>query len=103
MHLRNFVKQTLGNRLKHVMNFTRHVQCRIKIGKVFFLRKGMCSRDLHVTVTTISVVKIKHFHFYAKADSMCEYCNELCDQYHLTQCTVRKVSLQEAATIFKKY
>jgi hypothetical protein len=59
MHLTNFVKQTLQNRLKYVMNFTRHVQCRIKIGKVYFLKTGMlCLRDLHVMVTTISFVKI---------------------------------------------
>jgi protein tyrosine phosphatase len=30
------------------------------------------------------------------------YCNESCDQYHLTQCTVKKVSLREAEKIFKK-
>jgi hypothetical protein len=48
--------------------------------------------------------KNKHFHFDVKADyCMCEYCNESCDQYHLNQCTVRKVSLREAAKIIKKY
>jgi hypothetical protein len=47
--------------------------------------------------------KNKHFHFDAKADCMCEYCNESCDQYHINQCTVKKVSLREAAKIIKKY
>jgi hypothetical protein len=39
--------------------YTTYVQCRIKIGKVYFLKTGMCLRDLHVMVTTISFVKIK--------------------------------------------
>jgi len=47
--------------------------------------------------------KNKNFHFDAKADCLCEYCNELCDQYHINQCTVKKVSLREAAKIIKKY
>jgi hypothetical protein len=42
--------------------------------------------------------KNRNFHFDAKADCLCEYCNELCDQ-----CTVKKVSLREAAKIIKKY
>jgi hypothetical protein len=58
MHLTNFVKQTLGNRLKYVMNFIENVRCRINIGKVYFLKTGMCLRDLHVMVTTISFVQI---------------------------------------------
>jgi hypothetical protein len=113
MHLTNFVKQTLQNRLKYVMNFTRHVQCRIKIGKVYFLKTGMCLRDLHVMVNEIKInlnlnlnhylfCKNKHFHFDAKADCMCEYCNGSCDQYHINQCRVKKVSLREAAKIIKK-
>jgi hypothetical protein len=61
MHLANFVKQTLENRLKYVMNSTRHVQCRIKIGKAYFLKTGMCLRDLHVMVTTICFAKINIF------------------------------------------
>jgi hypothetical protein len=43
------------------MNFKRHVQSRIKIGKVYLLWTEMCSRDLHVVyvvVTTISLLKI---------------------------------------------
>jgi hypothetical protein len=47
--------------------------------------------------------KNQNFHFEAKAECMCEYCNESCDQYHLTKCTVKKVSLREAAKIIKKH
>jgi len=39
----------------------------------------------------------RNFHFEAKADSMCEYCNETSDrQYHPFQCTVKNISLREA-------
>jgi hypothetical protein len=35
---------------------------------------------------------------------MCDYdyCNELCNQHHLTKCTKKKVSLRTAANIFMK-
>jgi len=56
-----FCEATLANRLKYEMNFTRHVQCRIKIGKVYFLKTGMCLRDLHAMVFTVYFVKINIF------------------------------------------
>jgi hypothetical protein len=62
--------------------------------------------DRHVVLTRFAChgchylfCKNKHFHFDAKEDCMCEYCDESCDQYHINQCTVMKVSLREAAIL----
>jgi hypothetical protein len=65
----------------------------------------MCSRALHVTATTISFAKIIISILMPKLIDyvLCEYCNESCEQYHLPECTVKKVSLREDAKIFKKW
>jgi hypothetical protein len=71
--------------------------------RIFFEDRHVFTRFACHGYHYISFVKNRNFHFDAKADSMCEYGNESRDQYHLTQCTVKKVSLQEAAHFVKKW
>ena len=41
----------------------------------------------------------KKFHPEAKTSCRCQYCNEICTQYHILNCKKKQISLREAAKL----